>query len=438
MNTKQIDYALELAQVKNFNRAAENLFIFQPSLSYQIQALESEIGLALFLRSGRGAEVTPAGEQFFQTLRNIREELKAAIEQGQNFSARYRSAVMIALPMRSCLYYLPEAMKAFEKTHPDVTVMPHFFPFSDFSSFLKGEEDLIFAMAGDAKGIPDVHSYPLFDSRIYLITKKDDPLAGKDIVRPEDLRGRTLMVGGGSPPPLRRVQKRMIEEVGVDFFTSHDHETTLTNVAAGRGVCLAPGFLDDHNGEFAKKYGSAMYRLFNADAPASMLVGKYRAPIYTLTIDYGDDPKIVGDAAALFLGSVHGIWIPCVTGRATSTTADFPIHAFDNPGFQDMKRMIQQYIGNFMRTGNPNGNGLPEWQKWMTAKDGFGSLVIHTGGNTAAAGQITAHETYEDVIRALEADDSIDPEAKDIIIHHVLSGRWWSGPIDRHFSHKEN
>lgn len=59
------------------------------------------------------------------------------------------------------------------------------------------------------------------------------------------------MVGGGSPPPLRRVQKRMIEEVGVDFFTSHDHETTLTNVAAGRGVCLAPGFLDDHNGEFA-------------------------------------------------------------------------------------------------------------------------------------------------------------------------------------------
>lgn len=205
MNTKQIDYALELAQVKNFNRAAENLFIFQPSLSYQIQALENEIGLALFLRSGRGAEVTPAGEQFFQTLRNIREELKAAIEQGQNFSARYRSAVMIALPMRSCLYYLPEAMKAFEKTHPDVTVMPHFFPFSDFSSFLKGEEDLIFAMAGDAKGIPDVHSYPLFDSRIYLITKKDDPLAGKDIVRPEDLRGRTLMVGGGSPPPTIRV-----------------------------------------------------------------------------------------------------------------------------------------------------------------------------------------------------------------------------------------
>ena len=238
MNTKQIDYALELAQVKNFNRAAENLFISQSSLSYQIQALESEIGLALFLRSGRGAEVTPAGEQFFQTLRNIREELKAAIEQGQNFSARYRSAVTIALPMRSCLYYLPEAMKAFEKTHPDVTVMPHFFPFSDFSSFLKGEEDLIFAMAGDAKGIPDVHSYPLFDSRIYLITKKDDPLAGKDIVRPEDLRGRTLMVGGGSPPPLRRVQKRMIEEVGVDFFTSHDHETTLT---CGSGKGRMPG-----------------------------------------------------------------------------------------------------------------------------------------------------------------------------------------------------
>ena len=35
------------------------------------------------------------------------------------------------------------------------------------------------------------------------------------------------------------------------FFNSADHDTTLTNVAAGRGVCLAPGFLNDHSGQFA-------------------------------------------------------------------------------------------------------------------------------------------------------------------------------------------
>ena len=59
------------------------------------------------------------------------------------------------------------------------------------------------------------------------------------------------MVGGGSPPELRAVQQRVIEMVNVRYFNSNDRETTLTNIAAHKGVCLAPGFLNDHNGEFA-------------------------------------------------------------------------------------------------------------------------------------------------------------------------------------------
>ena len=76
MDTKQIDYILELAQTKNFNRAAENLFISQPALSYQIKLIEEELRFSLFERSARGAVLTPAGEQFCVTLRNIRDELK--------------------------------------------------------------------------------------------------------------------------------------------------------------------------------------------------------------------------------------------------------------------------------------------------------------------------------------------------------------------------
>ena len=59
MNSKQIDCILEIAQTKNFNRAAENLFISQPTLTYQIKAAENEIGFPLFERSARGAVLTP-------------------------------------------------------------------------------------------------------------------------------------------------------------------------------------------------------------------------------------------------------------------------------------------------------------------------------------------------------------------------------------------
>ena len=59
------------------------------------------------------------------------------------------------------------------------------------------------------------------------------------------------MVGGGSQPELRAVQQRVIQNLNLPHFNSNDYETTLTNIAAHKGICLAPGFLNDHNGEFA-------------------------------------------------------------------------------------------------------------------------------------------------------------------------------------------
>ncbi|MBQ7545205.1 MAG: LysR family transcriptional regulator [Synergistaceae bacterium] len=251
MDTKQIDYVLELAKTKNFNRAAENLFISQPALTYQIKAIEAEVGFMLFERSPRGAVLTPAGEQFCVMLKNIRDEFRLAVEQGQNFSTHYRTNITIGLPMRSAVHFLPEAIESFEQSHEGISITPHFLALYDTSSFLKGEEDILFARQNNVKNIPGIKIHPLFESRIYLITEKTDELAGKDVVHPYDLAGRVLMVGGGSPPELRAVQNRLIETVGMHYFNSNDRETTLTNIAAHKGVCLAPGFLNDHNNEFA-------------------------------------------------------------------------------------------------------------------------------------------------------------------------------------------
>ena len=44
---------------------------------------------------------------------------------------------------------------------------------------------------------------------------------------------------------------RLSDELNIPYFNSNDHETTLTNVAAHKGICLAPGFLNDHYDEFA-------------------------------------------------------------------------------------------------------------------------------------------------------------------------------------------
>ena len=100
MLTKQMDYILELSRTLNFNRAAENLFITQPTLSYQIKTLEEELGFRIFDRRGKTVQLTPAGVQFTETLQNIRNELQRAIEQAQNFSARYSASLSIGMGVR--------------------------------------------------------------------------------------------------------------------------------------------------------------------------------------------------------------------------------------------------------------------------------------------------------------------------------------------------
>lgn len=251
MNTKQIDYCIELAHTLNFSRAAENMFVSQPTLTYQIKLLEDEVGFAIFERSGKGASLTPAGSQFVTYLANMREELKRAIEQGQNFSAKYKDEISISMPVRQALYFLPEAIQQFEEATADIQITPRFQYDNGVESFLKNEVDVLLTLKEQTKHIPGINVHELFKSRIYLISQREDDLASKNLITDDDLYGRTLMVGGGSPPALKSVQQRLIASGKLNYFNSADHDTTLTNVAAGKGVCLAPGFLNDHSGQFA-------------------------------------------------------------------------------------------------------------------------------------------------------------------------------------------
>ena len=251
MTTKQIDYCIELARTLNFSRAAENSFVSQPTFSYQVKLLEEEVGFRIFERNGKGAALTPAGQQFVTYLSGMREDMKRAIEQGQNFSARYTDNITVSMMVRQAICFLPEAIRTFEKEQPGIQVTPLFQYDNGVESFLKDESDILFALIEQTRHIPGINVHKLFDSGIYLITDKNDPLAKKNIITEEDIYGRTLMVGGGSPNALRSVQQKLISSGKIEYFNSPDHDTTLVNVASGKGICLAPGFLNDHSGQFA-------------------------------------------------------------------------------------------------------------------------------------------------------------------------------------------
>ncbi len=59
---RHLKYIVAVAETANFTRAAERLFLAQPSLSKQIKDLEDEIGFPIFVRNRDGVRITPAGQ----------------------------------------------------------------------------------------------------------------------------------------------------------------------------------------------------------------------------------------------------------------------------------------------------------------------------------------------------------------------------------------
>ena len=217
MTTKQIDYCIELARTLNFSRAAENAFVSQPTFSYQVKLLEDEVGFKIFERNGKGAALTPAGQQFVTYLSGMREDMKRAIEQGQNFSARYTDNITVSMMVRQAIYFLPEAIRIFEKEQPGVQVTPLFQYDNGVESFLKDESDVLFALIEQTKHIPGINVHKLFDSGIYLIVHKNDPLAKKKSIRVDDLIGLPLFCSGqGWEKDIPRWAKEKMDQLHLE------------------------------------------------------------------------------------------------------------------------------------------------------------------------------------------------------------------------------
>ncbi len=94
MTLTQLNYFITIAEVKSINKAAEQLYVSQPSLTSAVQELEKELGITLFFRSGRGVTLTNDGSEFLLYARQLMGQYEAIMEKyGENGSLRKKFGV---------------------------------------------------------------------------------------------------------------------------------------------------------------------------------------------------------------------------------------------------------------------------------------------------------------------------------------------------------
>ncbi len=72
MTLTQLRYLMTIAKTGSFNKAAEQLYVSQPSLTSAVKELERELGITLFYRSGRGVTLTGDGTEFLLYAKQLR------------------------------------------------------------------------------------------------------------------------------------------------------------------------------------------------------------------------------------------------------------------------------------------------------------------------------------------------------------------------------
>lgn len=176
---KQLRAFYQVVRCGSISKAADKLFLSQPSVSLQIQALERELNVTLFERRGPHLKLTPEGEVLFQ----LSEPLVDGIDKLQeSFAAHFgkleSGELKIGAGESTILYILPEPVRQFVTAYPRVQLKMHNVTGRDGLKMLRSDE-IDFAVGSMLEVPEDIEYKPVVNYDPMLITPLGHPLADK-------------------------------------------------------------------------------------------------------------------------------------------------------------------------------------------------------------------------------------------------------------------
>lgn len=119
---RQLQYAVAVAELLSFRRAAEACLVSQPSLSAQLAELEQALGVRLFERDRRRVLITPAGQDLLVRARRVLLEAEDLLEAARAAADPLSGTLRLGVIPTISPYLLPEATPLLRKRHPRLTL----------------------------------------------------------------------------------------------------------------------------------------------------------------------------------------------------------------------------------------------------------------------------------------------------------------------------
>ncbi|KRG71925.1 LysR family transcriptional regulator [Pseudoxanthomonas dokdonensis] len=232
----------QTVRLGSVSRAADALFVTQPAITVQLQALERDLGVALFVRSGRRLSPSREGELLYEMAQPLVEGIDALESQFRDkLGGMDAGELNIAANSSTILYLLPRIVENFRQAHPEVRLTLHNAITADGTDLLRS--DSVDLAVGSMMEVPPDLSYaPVYRFEPLLIAPTGHALIRQRELSLHDISGHGLIL-----PPRRQITYRLVDLV------FHQHRVPYTvalevggwevikqYVAMGMGISIVP------------------------------------------------------------------------------------------------------------------------------------------------------------------------------------------------------
>ena len=240
MTDRQIRCFLALYETLNFSAAARQLFLTQPTLSYQIRTLEEELGTPLFTRTTCRVEPTEAGQLFAAFAQNVRQSYQAfqhALAAGPARREKLVLQVPLTMASRDLVYH--DLLLALSQELPDCdlevrTDTSCTSPEEVLQSGVDALVQMLLEPVSDA-----IDCLPLFDTKCHLLASPGSPLSACGTLTPDLLAGQTICFESCDAVFVSMV-RRCMEDIPLRWLMVPDFEKEYVRMLAGKCLFLSP------------------------------------------------------------------------------------------------------------------------------------------------------------------------------------------------------
>lgn len=241
MTLQQLRYFCVMSNVLHYTRAAEQLYISQPSLSYALSELEKELGVPLFEKRKRKTHLSQYGEAFLPYAKSALDTLAQGQSKILKMSSPLDGNINFGY-IYSASSELPEFVESF-RIQEDAQSVSFFFQQSTMDvlmdRLLNGTLDLLLAVKPD---IAQVDYLPIYKQELFLIVFPDHPLASKEFVTLDDIKDEKFILVSQKNILRRQLQEQFVDAKFVPqiLFEIDECNSIAAFVNAHVGITIMP------------------------------------------------------------------------------------------------------------------------------------------------------------------------------------------------------